>query len=579
MTDYRELDRRYAAQSRASIEALMCSSGVGDLTPNDVPEKVEATLEKFAEGLNGAQPLRRELAQQILTARLKVAGFKAPGRLARLTLEPPSRATRPERAPGPAPDPKTLFALGQSVLDATDQLALLRSELHALGYAGDTAPVELLYVIFGSRLLDRPINAVVEGPSAAGKSYTVDIAQAFHPPEAVHDLTGTSERALIYSEFETQHNYVVISEASALHRDGIGASIVRELAWGKGLCYETVEKGEDGRLAARMIERPGPTGLVTTATKPLDQELSTRLLRIQISDSPEQTRAVVRALAQRAEAGGARLTDLSSWHAAHRWLAVAGAHEVVVPFATALGECVPVDDVRMRRDFEQVLSVVCSHAALHQRLRAHDARGRIVASADDYVAAHRLLGNVMAVTLDAVSDVVRETVESVRKLNSSRSEAGVSYVELGADCGISREAARQRVRPILRAGFLTNAEQRRGHPAKLVVGDPLPQGRPFLPSPQELFPDLAKSPPCDLDASAEPAAASRDEAVKARSKAPETSSFTHEDDDSCLDVPNANSDGGIRKAVKASTPNPVLNTAIQADEPERLPGKGDAYEH
>jgi hypothetical protein len=571
MTDYHELDRKYAAESRSSIDTLLRQSGVAALAATDPGENVEAALQGFAAGLNGASPLRRELARQMLRKCLDAAGFPAPARLAGLALVSPRGAIPSERAP--APDPDALFAAGQSVLDAPDQLALLRSELHALGYAGDTATVELLYVTFGSRLLERPINAVVEGPSAAGKSYTVDVAQAFHPPEAVHDLIGTSERALVYSEFETRHTYLVISEASALHRDGIGASIVRELAWGKGLRYETVEKAEDGRLVARMIERPGPTGLITTATKPLDHELATRLLRMQISDAPEQTRAVVRALALKAEASRASTTDLSRWHAAHRWLAAAGVPEVVVPYARALGERVPVDDVRMRRDFEQILSVVRAHALLHQRLRARDDGGRVVASPADYAAAHRLLANVMPVTLDAVSDAVRETVAAVERLYADRPEPGVSYVALGAALGVSREGARQRVRPILRVGFLANAEARKGYPAKLVLGDPLPQGRPFLPRPQELFPDTPLNTPCDLDASAQPATALGERTVKPPSKEPEASSAAPNQPDGGIDGRNAKPDSEMRDGVKVSTPNPAGNITNGAgDGLKRRPG-------
>lgn len=104
----------------------------------------------------------------------------------------------------------------------------------------------------------------------------------FTPPEAVHDLTAMSERALAFSDFESQHRFVVIGEASALFRDGVGATIVRSLAWGDGIRYEVVEKTSVG-LRARVIHKPGPTGLITTTTKDLDSEISTRLLRIPLA--------------------------------------------------------------------------------------------------------------------------------------------------------------------------------------------------------------------------------------------------------------------------------------------------------
>jgi len=392
----------------------------------------------------------------------------------------------PQETPAPALDPEAQLDAGRAILDAPDQLVLLRSELQRLGCAGETAPMELLYLAFASRLLERPINVTVEGPSAGGKTFAVGMALAFHPPEAVHDLTAMSERALAYSDFDTQHAYVLIGEASVLYHDGTGASIIRELAWGRGLRYETVEKTAEG-LRARVIEKPGPTGLVTTSTRPLDPEIATRMLRVQVSDSPEQTAEVLAALAHRVELGEPPLREFATWHAAQRWLQIAGERRVCVPFARSLAKQVPTTDVRMRRDFEQILAVVQVHALLHQRHRDRDRAGHVLADQRDYTAAFTLLCDVLAITLDDVTPETRATVERVTALNEGRSEPGVSCPELAKALKLSKSAASRRAKVARRAGYLVNAEQRKSYPARFIVGEPLPEARAVLPAPEDLF--------------------------------------------------------------------------------------------
>ena len=83
-----------------------------------------------------------------------------------------------------------------------------------------------------------------------------------------------------------------------------------------------------GGLRPRLIGREGPTGLVLTTTRArLHPENETRLLSLTVTDSPDQTRAVLGALA--AEDEGADI-NLSQWHALQSWLDDAD-HGAVVP--------------------------------------------------------------------------------------------------------------------------------------------------------------------------------------------------------------------------------------------------------
>src|SRR6266568_326911 len=442
----------------AFIEAQLTMEAENALREN--PAEAARRLVVLALILTNATPLQIALAQTLaiqLLEFLAVPGAKALVKAAFRQCAADEESSDPTPTT-PPPDPDALLTEGRTILDAPDQLALVRAQLQRDGYAGETAPVEL--------------------------------AAAFHPPEAIHNLTGMSERAILYSDRETRHVYIVIGEAAALHKDGVGASVIRSLAWGNRLVYDTVEKGYDGKLVARVIEKPGPTGMVTTSTKPLDPELATRLLRIVITDDPDQTKKIIAAQAKHAAHGTAAAPTFAPWHAAQRWLTLVGERHIVIPFAEALGQRVPCDDVRMRRDFQQILGVVQAHALLHQRQRERDAQGQILADRRDYEAAYRLLRDVLAITLDNVSKTMRETVEAVLELKIS---TGVGYAELSAALDRSKATVAERVQRAIHAGYLANAEQRKGYPAKIVIADPIPEPRSILPAPDELF--ASSSPP------------------------------------------------------------------------------------
>jgi hypothetical protein len=58
------------------------------------------------------------------------------------------------------------------------------------------------------------------------------------------------------------------------------------------LRYKTVEKTKEG-LVSKVIDRLGPTGLITTTTAlQLDPENETRMVSLTVTDTPEQTKAV-----------------------------------------------------------------------------------------------------------------------------------------------------------------------------------------------------------------------------------------------------------------------------------------------
>jgi hypothetical protein len=351
-------------------------------------------------------------------------------------------------------------------------------DLTASGLAGEERAGKLLYLIFTSRFLKKPVSASVKGPSAGGKSFMVETVSGFFPPEASYALTAMSEHALAYGTEPLAHRHLILYEAAGLESD-FASYIVRSLLSEGRVRYETVEKTSEG-LQPRLIEREGPTGLITTTTKiSLHPENETRLLSIPITDTPEQTRDVLLALAE----DESKPPDLGRWIALQEWLAEAD-HDVAIPFARELAELVPPIAVRLRRDFGAILNLIRAHALLHQASRERDARGWIVARLEDYEVVRGLVVDLVSEGVEAtVSATVRATVRAVVE---AESEGSMSITELARVLKVDKSVASRRWNQAKAGGYLKNLEDKRGKPACIVAADPLPEDVQVLPTVEQL---------------------------------------------------------------------------------------------
>jgi hypothetical protein len=251
------------------------------------------------------------------------------------------------------------------------------------------------------------------------------------------------------------------------------------------LLYELVEKTKFG-IRARLIDKPGPTGLITTTTAPkLHPENETRLLSLGVIDTPDQTRAVMQALAAD---DAASTINYSQWHALQTWLAT-GERQVAVPFARKLADRIPPVAVRLRRDFKLLLTLIRAHALLHRANRASDDRGRIIATVTDYAVVRRLVARLFAEGIEAtVPETIRETVAAVARCvaDGVAGAAEASLTAIAKELNLDKSPTHHRVRRAIERGYLVNREDKLGLPARIALADPLPDEIEILPTAEAL---------------------------------------------------------------------------------------------
>jgi len=372
------------------------------------------------------------------------------------------------------------WASCRELAESSDILAAFSEDLERCRVVGERTNSELLYLALTSRLLDKIVSVAVEGPSSGGKSFLVRSVVGFFPETATYQFTSFSEKTLYYTEEPLSHRHLVLTEAAG--GGEVQEYTIRTLLSEGRLEYEFVEKTSEG-LRARRLCKEGPTGFVTTTTRDkLHAENETRYLSLVVKDTREQTRRVFRAIAEES----AEEPDRERWRALQTWLE-GGERRVTIPYAGALAEKMGDVAVRLRRDFSVVLSLIKSHALLHRATRERDEHGRIVATLADYSRVRDLVSGLIAEGVEAtVPKTIRETVETVDNVIDGWGEEHATIKAVAEDLEIDKAAASRRVRTAIGRGYLKNLEDRKGHPARIVLAESMPEDQEILPTPEEL---------------------------------------------------------------------------------------------
>jgi hypothetical protein len=273
-------------------------------------------------------------------------------------------------------------------------------DVAALGVAGEKELTATTFLIGVSRLLDRPLSGIVQGPSSSGKSYLIEKTARLFPPEAVICATQMTPQALFHMPpGSLAHRFVVGGERSRIQDDerAEATRALREMISAGRLTKLMPMKLDGGQIETVLIEQEGPIAFVesTTVSKIFDEDAN-RCVLLSTDERPEQTRRIVRQLAVAYASGTCTATAerlVLRHHALQRMLEPL---PVVVPYAERLGELIRPDRVELRRAFPHLIGMIRAVTLLYQRQRTRTADGTLVATADDYQIAQRLLRSPMA---------------------------------------------------------------------------------------------------------------------------------------------------------------------------------------
>ena len=359
-----------------------------------------------------------------------------------------------------------LVQLAKRLLDSPDLITKIVNHVHKLGVAGEDELIIAVYTIGISRLLVKPLAGLVMGQSSAGKSFIIDRVGRLFPEETVLKAHQISPKALQYLEpGSLVHRFVVAGERSKL-QDVAAAEATRALR----------EMISDGRLSALVsasqksgphktvhVQQEGPISFIESTTlgvQDIFNEDRTRYLLLCSDESIDQTRAIIDEIARSASAPGDPDTPDSITALHHTAQRLLKPHDVVIPFAQELKDCLPLERIEVRRTFGHLMGLIQAVALLFQRQRQRNENGQIIACAEDYRIVRKYLIGPLATSLGSI---LTPGAEALFDVVASMDEFTVYDVEPKVPYGIG--TVRTRMRELVAAGQIRQIEHAKGRSA------------------------------------------------------------------------------------------------------------------
>lgn len=290
-------------------------------------------------------------------------------------------------------------------LKSTNLIELIIDDIQTVGIAGEQHNVLLLYLVGTSRLLSRPVNLIVQGSSASGKSYLIERVSELFPAETKIVASAMTPQALHHmSPGALKNKFVVAGERSRMENDDRAEATraLREMLSG-GKLSKLMPSKQGGEIVTELIEQEGPIAFVesTTLTDIFNEDLN-RCILTHTDESEAQTRLIITGTTDVSEADRERV--VMRHHAIQRLIRPL---RVTIPYQRDLAALMPCDRVEARRLYPMLLAMIKASAMLHQYQREDIGGSTIEATADDYATAYELLRKPMAEALAGqVSDAV-----------------------------------------------------------------------------------------------------------------------------------------------------------------------------
>jgi hypothetical protein len=291
--------------------------------------------------------------------------------------------------------PEAVVQAAVAMLEDPHLMDRVVEDAHALGLAGEDDLIQQVYLTGVSRLLPRPLACIVQGLSSSGKDFVKNIVVRLFSPEAIYDADQLTPQALFYMPPGTLvHRFVVLGERSRARNTEVTRALREMLSQGR--LSKSRPVWNNGQLETKKIEQEGPIAFIeTTSLTNVFCEDANRCVLQMTDESSEQTQRILMTMANLA--AGGRLVEeeniVQRHHALQRLLKT---YAVVIPYAEQLASRFPCNRVEARRAFGHVLRMIQASALLHQKQREKDERGQLLANADDYALARRLLAEPLA---------------------------------------------------------------------------------------------------------------------------------------------------------------------------------------
>jgi len=376
----------------------------------------------------------------------------------------------------------------------------ISADIAAVGVAGEKQLSVMLYVIMTSRLLDKPLSAIVQGASASGKSYIIETVAKLMPPEAIVQAHDFSDQALYYlPSGSLKHRVIISGERVNEHRSKDGyaednTKAFREMVASGVLRKAVTVTGKGRKPKTEMIEQPGPISYLESSTAAnIHDEDSTRLLPLVTDESANQTKRIIEA--QRRDAKGqtiskARLQKIIQRN--HTLQRLLRPLTVRIPYIDSIS--LPETNIATRRTYQQFRFAINSVAFLRQyqkQTRRDETTGQEYIEADeiDYEIVYGLMNTVLARTYSPLNQQSRDLLQKV--LEHTDTNTDFTQKDCEQWCGLSNTTVRRRLSPLASAGIISVDKDSKPYQYKITNPELAEVADLDLPTPDDIAERIA----------------------------------------------------------------------------------------
>lgn len=354
------------------------------------------------------------------------------------------------------------------------------------GLVGEERNALALFIVATSRILRRPLNAIVKGQSSSGKNWLVKRVLRLFPKDCVKEITSASKQSWNYENNELKHKVVFLQE-----RNGSSGAVhpTRQLiSEGKLVREVTVHLGRGYTTETYTTE--GPIASISTTTQnrlAIDDE--TRHISLWTDESTAQTRKIVKGyLTPPTRLSGSRI---KAWRYVQYLLN--GRSKLTISFPSwfeKIADRVYVRDLRTRRYFGAWIEVCRMVVIINsfRRLRNISENEVVELTFEDFAVAACLFEAVFVESLHHEKTDSMKTAKAVEQLCNQTGLKSVRASLLAEDQGISKDKAYRMLRDAVAAGTVKRVNESVKKNLKLFAS----AGRlRFLPAPEEISREIS----------------------------------------------------------------------------------------
>lgn len=293
------------------------------------------------------------------------------------------------------------------------------SDFKKCGIVGEEMNLLANYLIAVSRLLEKPLHALYQSSSAAGKSTLMKAVLAFMPQEIVFLVTAMSRQSLFYMVDHVLRGMILAFEED-IGKDLIGYPLKTLMSDGHATFAAPVKDEKTGELRTKKTHVSGAPSVWTTSTAhTISEEDQNRNVILAPDESPEQTRRILEDMRfKETQEGQARSRAAAKIRTLHQ-NAQRCLRPLLVRIPDSLKLPLPGSRQRLRRDYPKYIGFLKASAVLHQfqrRIIKEDGVEYVVATREDLETANMIADAVLGHSLDECPPHTRSFFSRISEL-------------------------------------------------------------------------------------------------------------------------------------------------------------------